>query len=267
MVSGIFHVGSGIGNQLFRYVATRVLALDKNTDFSMVAPELFKGHGFMRLNMGNQQFPTNYKIEEGSGKTIPLASYDEKHKGLLLDVWEEKTSYYNPEINFVDRLDKPKHFGSAIIDGEFQSIQYFGHRLDEVDQWLKVEPMDMDYETCVIGFRGGEFALFPELFLPKSYWDEAISIMVDKGVKKFEIHTDDAPLAKEFFKDYPVIHDIGINWRSMRYAKYAIIANSSFFILPRLLNGGHTIAPRYWARHNTKEWSRPDNYYSAFQYV
>lgn len=251
MIAGIFHQGSGLGNQLHRYVATRVLAVDKGYEFGMVGwPELFKGHSFMNLCKGKGEI-IPYYIDGQTGESLP------QFQGKKY--WHEKTSYYNPEFNFVE--------DNTIIDGEFQSIQYFGHRLDEVDQWLKVEPMDMDYETCVIGFRGGEFALFPELFLPKSYWDEAIQRMTDRGVKKFEIHTDDEPLAKEFFKDYPVIHDIGINWRSMRFAKYAIIANSSFFILPRLLSGGITIAPRYWARHNTKEWSRPDNYYSQFQYV
>jgi hypothetical protein len=93
---------------------------------------------------------------------------------------------------------------------------------------------------------------------------------------KFEVHTDDEKLAKEFFQDFKIVHDIGINWRSMRYAKYAIIANSSFYILPRLLaHQGFknewfdpiTIAPRYWARHNTKIWSTPQNYYKKFTYI
>ena len=52
MISGIFHKGSGLGNQLHRYVATRVLALDKGYKFSMVAPTNFKGESFMKLDMG-----------------------------------------------------------------------------------------------------------------------------------------------------------------------------------------------------------------------
>ena len=81
------------------------------------------------------------------------------------------------------------------------------------------------------------------------------------------MHTDDEITAKEFFPDYKVIHDIGINWRSMRFAKYAIIANSSFFILPRWLNKGLTIAPKFWARRNTKVWALPQNYYKRFLYI
>ena len=80
-------------------------------------------------------------------------------------------------------------------------------------------------------------------------------------------HTDDETLAKQFFPDFKIISDPEINWRSMRHAKYAIIANSSFYILPRWLSGGITIAPRYWARHNTKVWALPQNFYKRFLYI
>jgi len=126
----------------------------------------------------------------------------------------------------------------------------------------------MPDDVCVIGFRGGEFAVYPDLFLEPEYWDEAITKMKETNPNmKFEVHTDDPVLAQQCFPEFKVIHDIGINWRSMRYAKYAIIANSSFFILPRWLNKGLTIAPRYWGRHNTKVWSLPQNYYKRFKYI
>lgn len=266
MIAGIFHSGSGLGNQLHRYVATRVLALDKGYDFSMVAPENFKGSSFMKLDMGNPKGHIMYVTEQPSGKVMP-ANVD-------LPLWEEKTNYYNPEVNFVE--------DNTIIDGEFQDERYFGHRLDEIDQWLKVEPPESYDRKCIIGFRGGEFSLYPELFLTKEYWDEAIRKMkAIKPVLEFEVHTDDPITAKKFFPGYECIHDISLNWRSIRYAKYSIIANSSFYILPRLLrhraltsaSGGRaksdalTIAPRYWARRNTGEWSMPQNYYKAFQYI
>lgn len=269
MIAGILHQGSGIGNQLFRYIATRTLALDKGYEFGMVAPELFKGKDFMSLDMG-LEIKMPYEIEKSTGKVIPHAFNREAEYDPI--VWEEKTSYYNPEFNFIE--------DNTIIDGEFQSIQYFGHRLNEIDEWLRIEQLYIPENLCVIGFRGGEFYLYPELGLPKSYFEEAIAIMKNINPDmKFEVHTDDPKLAQEFFPDYKVIHDIEINWRSMRYARHAIIANSSFYILPRLLAhqrlnprgyGAHetiTIAPRYWARHNTKEWSRPDNYYSVFKYI
>lgn len=266
MVSGIFHSGSGLGNQLHRYVATRVLALDKGYDFSMVAPENFKGKSFMNLDMG---VPSNirYGVDSFKGKILPFQDMEEKYIDGTADcpkLWEEKTPYYNPEFNFIE--------DNTIIDGEFQDERYFGHRLNEINKWLEVEPIEVPHDTCIIGFRGGEFYMFPELGLPKTYYDEAIDIMKKMGVMKFEVHTDDPELAQKFFPEYNVIHDIGINWRSIRSAKYVIISNSSFYILPRLLKhhearGAVTLAPRYWARRNTKEWSRPDNFYRAFQYL
>jgi hypothetical protein len=205
----------------------------------------------MNLDMGLENKLDT--ITDPSGKLIVDTHFNDTK------LWEENTKYYNPETSFIE--------DSTIIDGEFQDERYFGHRMKEINEWLKVELIEIPDDTCVIGFRGGEFSLFPELFLTKDYWDEGIKIMKNKGITKFEVHTDDEVLAKQFFPDYKVIHDIGINWRSMRYAKYAIIANSSFFILPRLLNGGITIAPRYWARRNIKEWSMPQNFYKSFQYI
>lgn len=263
MIAGIFHPGSGLGNQLHRYVATRVLVLDKGYDFYMMNKDEFKGRSFMNLDMGVEDY-IQYHVEENSGKIIPHSPFP---------LWEEKTNYYNPEFNFIK--------DNTIIDGEFQDERYFEHRLHEIDKWLKVEPIDVPDNVCVIGFRGGEFALFPDLYLTVDYWGEAINKMWELNPKmKFEIHTDDKPLAESFFHsliDYDksiVIHDISINWRSMRYANHAIIANSSFYILPRLLRHNDnptpsvvTIAPRYWARRNTKEWSMPQNYYKSFKYI
>ena len=267
MISGIFHLGSGLGNQLHRYVATRVLALDKGYDFSMVAPENFKGKSFMNLDMGVKN-NIGYITEEDSGRIWPQGD-----RGGL-PIWQERTPYYNPETNFIE--------DNTIIDGEFQDERYFEHRLKEINSWLSTNQNYADNDDfCVIGFRGGEFYTVPELGLPKSYYDEAIEIMRSKyGIKKFEVHTDDEVLAKQFFPDFKVIHDVETNWCVMRGFKYAIISNSSFYILPRLLkhNGTYppdykksrevvTIAPRYWDRYNVKKWERPYNYYKKFSYI
>lgn len=259
MIAGIFHSGSGLGNQLHRYVATRVLALDKGYEFSMVAPENFKGGSFMNLDMGNKEY-IGYVTEMPAGKVIPQPFITQN-----LSSWEEKTPYYNPEINFIE--------DNTIIDGEFQDERYFEHRVDEIHDWLSAEEIEVPRDVCVIGFRGGEFYTVPELGLPKSYYDEGIAKIREINPNmKFEVHTDDPELAKQFFPDYPIIHDIGINWRSMRYAQYAIVANSSFYILPRLLahyRGAKatTISPRYWDRYNIKKWERPYNYYKKFTYI
>jgi hypothetical protein len=240
-----------MGNNLHRYIAMRCLALDKGYDFSVVAPENFKGKDFMNLEVGDTRIP--YRTAYHAGRV-----WVDEDFGMPL--WEEKTNYYNPEVNFIE--------DNTIIDGEFQDERYWQHHEKEVDEWLKVEPIEISDDVCIINFRGGEYNLFPDLFLSTDYWIEGIKMMLEINLNmKFEVHTDDEVLARRYFPDFKVIHDIGINWRSMRYAKYAIIANSSFCIFPRWLRNGVTIAPRYWARHNTKEWSMPQNYYSRFQYI
>ena len=260
MITGIFHQGSGLGNQLHRYVATRVRALDLGVDWRMIyrpdgsgKEEGFKGHSFMPIDLEKVLFEFN-------GPPLRISWQEKKVRENGVDV-----SSYDPEFNFIE--------DDIVIDGEFQDERYWEHREKEVNEWLKVEPPEVPNDTCVIGFRGGEFALYPDLFLTKEYYEEAINIMVEKhGIKRFEVHTDDEVLAKEFFGDIPIIHDIGINWRSMRSARFAIIANSSFFILPRWLRAGEaplseTIAPRYWGRRNVKTWSMNQNYYPRFKYI
>ena len=257
MIIGKFFNGSGLGNMLHRYVATRVRAADLGVDYTMFYIDDgagkepgFKGKFF--LNQPKMVY------------TQPVFLGDERANYE----WNEKKvrengvdiSSYDPEFNFIQ--------DNTIIEGEFQDSRYWEHRENEVDEWLKVEPLEMPDDLCVIGFRGGEFAMFPDLFLTKEYWDEAIGIMKKVNPDmKFQVHTDDEVLAKQCFPEYEVIHDIGINWRSMRFARYAIIANSSFFILPRWLRNGVTIAPRFWGRRNTKVWSLPQNFYKRFIYI
>ena len=238
---------------LHRYVATRVLAKDKGYDFSMVAPENFKGSSFMNLDMGKPKGHIPWITEQPSGRVWPS---NPEHK-----FWEEKTNYYNPEFNFIK--------DNTIIDGEFQDERYFSHRLAEVSEWLKVKLLDTPEDLCVIAHRGGEFTLFPELYLLQEYWDFAISEMRKINPKmKFQVQTDDKLIAQATFPEFEVISNIGYNWRAIRYAHYLIVANSSFSILPSLLgNAKKILAPKYHARHNIGEWSMPQNYYKRYCYI
>ncbi len=280
MVNGLFHPGSGLGNMLHRYVATRVLALDKGYDFGMIGVDNFKGKSFMRLDMGfrNGALEGCKKIEYPAGKITFPPFKNERQQTIQPRVWEEKTPYYNPDWNFIE--------DNTIIDGEFQDERYFEHRIDEINSWLT--PYGRTYadneSICLIGFRGGEFYTVPELGLPKIYFEEGIEMMKKINPKmKFEVQTDDPVLARQFFPDYEIVSDIKDNWLKMRSFKYAIVANSSFYILPRLLRHNDnilyrkddparkepviTIAPRYWDRYNIKKWERPYNYYKAFTYI
>lgn len=256
MLIGKIHPGSGLGDQLFSYITTRAIALDKGYDFGFVGKEFFKGT-FTNLDWGKEADIYEYHIEYPSGKLIIDDS--------IAPLFEITAPYFDPEFNFIE--------DGTVIDGCYaQDERYWGHRLNEIREWLKVEPLEMPDDLCVINFRGGEFATVPELFLPKDYWNEAINkVRSEWGYPEmqFEVHTDDATLAKEFFPDYPIIKDISLNWRAVRYAKHLILSNSAFGILPALLNENvkEIIAPRYWARRNIKQWSMPSNYYKKFLYI
>mgnify|MGYP001612490204 CR=1 FL=1 len=276
MIIGWFHQGSGLGNQLARLVATRVRATDLGVDWAMMynpdgsgKKSGFKGESFMNIgqwNKGIKKSVEYFSINPSQNPTaIPISDEPQSYCGNFIekcirDEFGNDIRSYDPEFNFIE--------DNTIIEGEFQDERYWEHREKEVNEWLKVEPLDVPNDLCVIGFRGGEFAAYPDLFLPKEYYDEAIEIMKEINPDiKFQVHTDDEVLAKQCFPEYEVIHDIGINWRSMRFARYAIIANSSFFILSRWLRNGVTISPRFWGRHNTKVWSLPSNFYRRFLYI
>lgn len=269
MIVGYFHKGSGLGDQLFRYVTVRVLAEEKGFKWDMINHDDFKGNSFMNIGLPKHEPDTS-----------------------VFKVWTEKDvrdkdgndiRSYDPEINFVE--------DNTIIDGSFEDSKYWGHRLRSIDKWLEVEALEVPDTTCVIGFRGGEYATQPDLFLddgPYSYWRLSMAKMLTEHpqIKHFQVHTDDPELAKtipcfsscEIVDNHQLSHsqhtNMGYNWRAMRYAKYAIIPNSAFYIMPRLLRqtqhhdpGTTTIAPRYWARRNKKVWARPACYYNSFTYL
>lgn len=262
MIAGIFHQGSGVGNQLHRYIATRVLALDKGYTFGMVAPENFKASSFMTLDMG-ELVVGSWTLGEG-GTVIPITSMATFAEKKIVENGVDIRGY-DPEINFVE--------DNTIIDGEFQDERYFEHRLPEIREWLKVSQLAMPDHWCVLGFRGGEFKVFPDLLLPKSYWEEAMALMrQERPDMKFVVVSDDPEFAREYLPPVDAIyHDVGTDWRMVHHAKYLILSNSSFYILPSLLNprNGKIIAPRGWARRNLGNgiWATAQNYYKRFTYI
>lgn len=233
MIAGIFHQGSGLGNQLHRYVGTRVLALDRGEKHGMVAPPFFKGSHFMELEINNAQ--VDCKVEYPSGKVVI-----EDLKGI------------------------------DVVDGEFQNETDFMHRIDEVRDWLRVEPMEMPDDLCIISHRGGEYTMFPDLYLANDYWDGAIEVMLDINPNmRFEVQTDDEVSAHIQFPLFPIVQSMEYNWRAIRYAKYLIVGNSSFSILPSLTNEDvkMMLAPKYHAGHNKGYWQEPNNHYKKYIYV
>jgi hypothetical protein len=234
----------------------RCLALDKGLKFGMVAPENFKGKDFMNLDMG-EPVPFKYHTEMPAGKVVVECDWR-----LFVENNEGNSDYDWKGINSIG--------DNTIVDGEFQGEMYFYHHLREIKNWLKVKLWHAPQDLCVINFRGGEYQYFPELYLTKDYWDLAISKMKEiDPFMKFEVHTDDPLEATKFFPEYNIIHNIGQNWRAVRFAKYLILSNSSFGILPAILNKNakKIIAPKGWAKRNTSNTISKYNNYRRFEHI
>lgn len=252
MIACIFHKGSGLGNQLHRYVMARVIASDNGWEFGVINPENFKGSSFMNLDTG-----------------VPV-------KGLLYEFQEAKeiNEFGNDVRDYDFRVKDIQDF--TLIDGEFQGENYFKHRLNEIREWLEpyhpyLEDSDGPDNLCIINFRGGEYVGVPDLFLLQKYWNEAITKMREINPDmKFQVETDDVKTANEFFPEFYVAPNyIVLNWMHIRKAKYLILSNSSFAILPALLNQNAKtiIAPKYWAGHNKGYWQLKQNQYEKFTYI
>lgn len=241
--------GQGLGNQLANIITIRCLALDKGYEFRVAFPERFKGYFF------------NLYLPEIKGIEVPVEGEPPTKLPEGIKYYKEISSDYDDFI-----LNIPDNH---MIHGNLQGEKYFENHKDEIREWLKVESLEMPDDLCIINFRGGEYRFVPSFFLPKSYWDNAIKNMRKiNPYMRFEVHTDDPETARQFFPEYPIISNMELNWRSIRYAKYLIISNSSFAWFPTWLNTDvkRMIAPLHWGRHNLGGWFLEQNKTKSFTY-
>lgn len=244
--------GQGCGNQLFCYVTTKCLALDHNYEFRVAFPERWKGFFFKNIELPEIK---GIEVPVEGGVPIMLPKGIKYYRESM-----ENNGDYDPFI-----FNIPDNY---MIHGNLQGVLYFEKHKAEIDHWLAVEPLDLPDDLCIINFRGGEYIWVKEFFLPQSYWDNAIKNMLKVNPNmRFEVHTDDVSTAQKFFPNFKCIHDVELNWRSIRYAKYLILSNSSFALLPAWLgNAKLIIAPQHFARHNEGYWFLKQNYMECFTY-
>ncbi|MEI6238274.1 MAG: alpha-1,2-fucosyltransferase, partial [bacterium] len=250
--------GQGLGNQLWCYVTTRVIALNKGYDFGIKSPENFKGMDFIDLDFGKPVIGGKGP-DGGAPLTLPEGI---KHYYFEWSVIHKssKSDIRTADKNLLNIPDNTK------IDGCLQDVEYIKERKNEIRKWLKVreeyECYDFSHDNiCIMNFRGGTYAKDKDFFLPKSYWENAMNHMRKINNKfKFVVITDDVKTAKKFFPDLDVFHfSIAKDYVIIKNAKYLILSNSSFAWFPAWLNENlkFCIAPKYWARHNISDgyWS------------
>ena len=220
-----------LGNHLFQYCICRIVAMKNGYNFFIPYSGKLK-ECFPNLDLGVSDGIIRYGCPD-------------------LREGEE----FNPHIYNVRDFTH--------LNGNYQGVKYYEDHEDLVKEWLKIEmddevqkvidkyPVD---EYCYIHLRGNSNKS-SWFMTPKSFYEKGIAEMTKmKEDVKFVIITDDVELSKEFFPDIDVIsgHYEGVmtDFKSLYFAKYSIISNSTFSWWPRWLSDGITFAPNHWLNYN-----------------
>lgn len=272
MITTEFYHGQGLGNQLFVYITTRTIALDKGVEFGYIGLENFgdrryndKGLYFMDLDLGKpvdkNQIVNYYKEKETRIKTN--SSHHDSTIGC--------------DIRLIDG-DLIKIPDNCKIDGVMQGEDYFYHRKKEIIEWMKLKPEHdcrdfVSDDICVINFR--DYKGNSELYLEREYWVMSIYHMLNINPNmQFLVITENPSAAKEMLPELSdnIFHfDVGKDYSIIKNARWLILSNSSFAYFPAFTNqeAKLIIAPKYWARHNVSNgyWSCGYNLYRDFMYM
>ena len=274
MIGTEFIPGYGLGNQLFFYITTRCIAMEKGVDFGFVNPgqigNVFhsnKGMYFMDpIDLGKEiskEEMKDYKIYHEQDDRLYMGN--SKH--------DMSNGCY---ISGVDKALMEVSDGT-IIYGNMQAQEYFEKYRSEIKNWLHVKEEAESYEytaddLCIINLRGGEYTNHPELYLDRRYFLNAIKNMKKINPRmRFMVVTEDEESAKKVLPEYECHHfDMGKDYVTLKNARYLILSNSSFALMPVMSSTElkKVIAPKYWARHNISDgfWSSEQNIYSFLTY-
>jgi hypothetical protein len=286
MITTELYNGQGLGNQLWVYCITRLIADSKKCNFSILSKNQFKGVEFIDLDFGVDI--KDYTPSDGPCDLLPIGInnyYKEKkeiHSVLNIDISRSDDNLFN-----IDTFTK--------IDGNLQSTKYISGHRDKILDWIKIkkEALDenaLDDNACVVHLRCGDFYAQTDVFVPKSYYLNAMNVVRQKNPNvKFYIVTDQPNIATSLFPGIEIIgsSNLGSNDKMMAShhfggpvekdfcllvnAKYVIIPNSSFSWWAAYLNinAELIIAPKYWSRFNISNgyWATSDMVTDEFMYL
>ena len=268
MIGTSFYSGQGFGNQLWVYCSTRCIAEKRGLTFGFGGRETFKGGDFLDLDLG-------VEIIDGSKGPEPRTPQGFRNYYRERQIFEKHSgadiSPFDPELATVP--------DGTFIDGTMQAEDYLLGFKERIQDWLAVE--GQPFNGCVINIRGGEYKTLKDVFLARSYFQNAIDKVrsIDPQVT-FHIVTDDLNLARSWFPDISVSSSGGVKrfWRfkidpksnligkdfsRLQHARFLILSNSSFSWWGAYTNKSCelVIAPKYWARHNVSDgyWSNGDS--------
>lgn len=269
------------GNHMWNYSVCRIVAekLGYEWGINPVAT-----HDY--LNGASQMYFMNIDY----GKQVIVNGRNSRgintYEGITNEYYDIQKLYNDCCINMYD----PNVFNiqdNTMIHLISQSEEYLIDRRDDILKWFSIKDeyrnkydqklnelgINLDENTCVINFRGGEYRGIPNLILGKKYWLDSVNHMLSiNSNMKFVIVTDDPNCATSYIGNYPCYHvDIGFDFYAINKSKYVILSNSSFGWWASWLSTDVklTIAPKYWSRHNVSDgyWSLGDQYVRSFTYL
>ena len=263
--------GDGLGNQLFRYITARCIALDRGEEFGIIGKETFAnnmhsscGLYFMDLDFGKEVREEDFKqtyYEKEDRLYLGNSKHDLQHGAYIAGTdWE---MYKVPS--------------DTLLMGNMQSEDYYLKYKEQIKQWLRVKPEYDCYEysqddLCILHLRCTDYMDCPELFIKKSYWKKGMANMKKLNPNmRFMIITNDVKEANKILPGIPAYNfDLAKDYSIIKNAKYLLLANSSFTYFPAFTSETvkYIIAPKYWARHNVSDgyWASEQNIYTDFYY-
>ena len=289
MICNELYNEQGLGNQLWNYAVTRIIAQKNNTGFSILKSKRFKGREFMDIDFGTplsggQTSPKGYLFKLPNGITNYYSEKRELYNGVLTDMPDDITRTDSSLLTLGPNTK---------FDGNCQSTKYLDGYRDDILKWITIKEEYKQYQTapniCLIHLRLGDF-MKSRAFLPIEYYRNAINYIqsIDSTVI-FKCVTDQKEKVAELLPGIEIIGSstvnirdttiaghhhggpIGIDFSLLKSAYYLIIPNSSFSWWAAYLNTNKkiVIAPKYWARFNITDgfWSPADIITEGFTYM
>ncbi len=281
VVATEFYDGQGLGNQLWVYSVTRVLAIKTGQSFGILGKQHFKGKEFLSLDFG-ESMSCGWSLPGGPPVTLP--------RGIRNHLFETRyvsrsdgMDVSGVDPNFLNPLPNTK------IDGNMQCVSYIWENLELIREWVQFDDHDEGYsDYCAIHVRLGDFTGINGPFVGWDYFLNGIAHLRSKyPTIQFRCVSDDITSCRKNLPEFVIFEEspvedkekashhfggpVGKDFRVLAAAKYLLISNSSFSWWAAVLNIRKeiVIAPKYWARFLVGDglWSTGDILTPGFVYL
>lgn len=278
--------GQGLGNQLWCYFVTKIIAKHNGYDYGIIGKNKFKGKEFIKIDFGNQ-------VINGSG---PEGGPPTKLPDTILNYYKEKQIIHPSSRLDISDFDEQlwNVHDNTKIDGVMQSYSYIKSYKEYIlnsinisshDRYKKIE----NNNICIIHVRGGDFNN-SLASLTQKYYNDAMNIFKQNNSNiKFYAVTDDVNTCRNLLPNIPIIGSSELNQQDNHKANHhmggpievdfnilnncinVIISASSFSWWAVWLNKKNinVIAPKYWAAFKQSDgyWSTSDIVVPEWKYL